>query len=94
MGEGPGKRFNPNIKRVIGVTSGKGGVGKSTVAALIAQALAARGQAVGVLDADITGPSMPRLLGVHAERRRIRRPPSLPRGQPRGHKGPFHQPFP
>lgn len=52
------------VKRVIGVASGKGGVGKSTVAVLLAQALAARGRKVGILDADITGPSVPRLLGL------------------------------
>ena len=68
MGDIPEKKYNPNIKRVIGVTSGKGGVGKSTVSVLLAQALAARGLSVGLLDADITGPSIPRLLGVHKER--------------------------
>lgn len=60
----PEKKTNPKIKRVIGVVSGKGGVGKSTVAVLLAQALAAAGKSVGMLDADITGPSIPRLLGV------------------------------
>jgi ATP-binding protein involved in chromosome partitioning len=60
----PEKKENPNIKRVIGVVSGKGGVGKSTVAVLLAEALASQGRSVGVLDADITGPSLPRLLGV------------------------------
>jgi len=48
--------------------SGKGGVGKSTVAVLLAQALTAKGRKVGVLDADITGPSLPRLLGVDSFR--------------------------
>jgi ATP-binding protein involved in chromosome partitioning len=56
------------VKRVIGVASGKGGVGKSTVAVLLAQALAARGRSVGLLDADITGPSVPRLLGLSSFR--------------------------
>jgi ATP-binding protein involved in chromosome partitioning len=64
----PEKKSNPNIKRVIGVVSGKGGVGKSTVAVLLAEALTARGRRVGVLDADITGPSIPRLLGVDSFR--------------------------
>lgn len=59
---------NPRIARVIGVASGKGGVGKSTVAVLLAQALAVKGSRVGVLDADITGPSVPRLLGVDSFR--------------------------
>jgi ATP-binding protein involved in chromosome partitioning len=62
----PEKKPKPGIKRVIGVVSGKGGVGKSTVAVLLAQALAAKGKSVGVLDADITGPSMPRLLGLES----------------------------
>lgn len=64
----PEKKVNPKIRRVIGVMSGKGGVGKSTVAVLLAQSLAARGRRVGVLDADITGPSIPRLLGVDSFR--------------------------
>jgi Mrp family chromosome partitioning ATPase len=64
----PEKKFNPRIKRVIGVVSGKGGVGKSTVAVLLAQALVAKGKKVGVFDADITGPSMPRLLGLESFR--------------------------
>lgn len=64
----PEKKPNPSIKRVIGVVSGKGGVGKSTVAVLVAQALAAKGRKVGILDADITGPSLPRLLGVDSFR--------------------------
>ena len=64
----PEKKINPKIKRVIGVVSGKGGVGKSTVAVLLAQSLAARELRVGMLDADITGPSLPRLLGVDSFR--------------------------
>ncbi len=64
----PEKKANPRIKRVIGVISGKGGVGKSTVAVLLAESLAAHGRSVGVLDADITGPSLPRLLGVDSFR--------------------------
>lgn len=52
------------IKRVIAVMSGKGGVGKSSVAALLATALRREGFKVGVLDADITGPSIPRMFGV------------------------------
>ena len=58
----------PNIKNIIAVASGKGGVGKSTVAVNLALALAAEGARVGVLDADIYGPSQPRMLGVENER--------------------------
>ncbi|MGC9393954.1 MAG: Mrp/NBP35 family ATP-binding protein [Anaerolineae bacterium] len=53
------------IKTVIAVMSGKGGVGKSTVAAMIAVGLRRKGLRVGVLDSDITGPSIPKLFGVH-----------------------------
>lgn len=54
------------VGRILAVMSGKGGVGKSSVAAILAGALVREGARVGVLDADITGPSMPRLLGVQA----------------------------
>ena len=54
-----------SIKRVIAVVSGKGGVGKSTVTASLAVAMARRGKKVAVLDADITGPSIPTAFGVH-----------------------------
>ena len=54
-----------NVKHVIGVVSGKGGVGKSLITGLMATLLKRRGYATAVLDADITGPSIPRMFGVH-----------------------------
>lgn len=57
-----------NVKRIIGVMSGKGGVGKSSISVLIAKNLKQLGYSVGVLDADITGPSVPRLLGLNGKR--------------------------
>ncbi len=54
-----------NIKHVIGIVSGKGGVGKSLVTASLANLMAAQGYSVGILDADITGPSVPKMYGVH-----------------------------
>ncbi|MFV0515744.1 MAG: Mrp/NBP35 family ATP-binding protein [Jhaorihella sp.] len=54
----------PGIKHIIAVASGKGGVGKSTVTANLACALAAQGRRVGLLDADVYGPSQPRMMGV------------------------------
>ncbi len=62
-------RVEPNpyteVKHVIGVVSGKGGVGKSLVTASLANMMAAKGYRVGILDADITGPSIPKMYGIH-----------------------------
>lgn len=57
------------IKKVIGIVSGKGGVGKSMTAAMLAVLLNRRGYKTGVLDADVTGPSIPRLFGLHGRAR-------------------------
>ena len=54
-----------HVKKVIGVISGKGGVGKSMVTASLARLMREQGYAVGILDADITGPSIPKMYGVH-----------------------------
>ena len=54
----------PGVERILAIASGKGGVGKSTVSANLAVALAAEGRRVGMLDADVYGPSQPRVLGV------------------------------
>ena len=64
----PKLRALPDIANVIAVASGKGGVGKSTVAVNLALALAAQGARVGLLDADIYGPSLPRMMGLAGAR--------------------------
>ncbi len=60
----PRETVAPGIKSIIAIASGKGGVGKSTTTANLALALAAGGARVGILDADVYGPSMPRMLGI------------------------------
>jgi len=76
-GAAPQKLALPNIKYLVAVASGKGGVGKSTVSANLALALHTQGRSVGIMDADIYGPSIPTMLGVNnvdpsrAERPRI-----------------------
>jgi ATP-binding protein involved in chromosome partitioning len=64
----PRQRPLPTVANVIAVASGKGGVGKSTVAANLALALAVQGARVGLLDADVYGPSQPRMMGLAGER--------------------------
>lgn len=64
----PPKIELPNVKAVVAVASGKGGVGKSTVAVNLALALKSLGKSVGLLDADIYGPSQPRMLGANNQR--------------------------
>lgn len=62
------EKLLPQVKNVIAVSSGKGGVGKSTVSANLAIALARLGYKVGLLDTDVFGPSMPKMFGVEEER--------------------------
>ena len=62
--EPPAPRGRKNVKHIIGVVSGKGGVGKSLVTSLLAMEMSRRGYKVGILDADVTGPSIPKTFGL------------------------------
>jgi len=66
-GQEPQREMAPGVRHIVAVASGKGGVGKSTTAVNIALGLAAAGHKVGVLDADIYGPSIPRMLGIRGK---------------------------
>jgi ATP-binding protein involved in chromosome partitioning len=79
----PRMRPLPDVANVIAVASGKGGVGKSTVAANLALALAAQGARAGLLDADIYGPSLPRMMGLSGARPTTQDGKTL--DPPRGH---------
>lgn len=87
------RKQRERIQRVVGVVSGKGGVGKSLVTSLLASEARRSGMRTGILDADITGPSIPKIFGLHekvlSDGKNVY--PAVTRG---GIKGYLHEPLP